>query len=64
VLSKLRKKLESRGAGFIEGKDLESLDTRLALLGKSEYSERPQTRTAGFWFRLRGEIEIQLLAVR
>jgi hypothetical protein len=35
VLSKLRKKLESRGAGFVEGKDLESLDMRFALLGNS-----------------------------
>jgi hypothetical protein len=64
VLSKLRKELESKGAGFVEGKDLESLDMRFALLGKSGYSERPQTRTADFWLRLRGHIEIQLLAVR
>jgi hypothetical protein len=33
VLSKLRKKLESRGAGFVAGKDLEFLDMRFALLG-------------------------------
>jgi len=35
VLSKLRNKLESRGAGFVEGKDLEFLDMRFAATRES-----------------------------
>ena len=47
VLSKLRKKLESRGAGFVEEKDLESLDMRFALLG-SRVKRAPANEDGGF----------------